>query len=188
MTTLHEPRSGRRRPRDSDLALWLEPVAVALVGDATLRAEAEQAAAEQEAGQLVAEAALAADRTVAAAAAEGREVARRTASLTLSRARRQGRGLVLAARRRAFEEARRQAVVLLGERLRHTPEGRAMVGGLARAMAARVGVPVSEVRESVDGAFGLRAERGRRRVQIDAADLVDASMGALSDDVGHPWR
>ena len=94
----------------------VEPVAVALRANAQRQAAALLAAADAEGQHIVAKAQAAADALLAQARSDGQDAADRTARMAMATARRDARGMILAAQRRAYEAVRGNMLDILLKR------------------------------------------------------------------------
>lgn len=112
-----------------ELDAALEPVRQALLAAAAADAARTRAAADARADAVLARARAEADRLVAEARAQGEAGAAVVLRASRARARREARGLVLAAQRSAYDELRRQARV----------EARRLVGDVGGPSEVRAG-------------------------------------------------
>jgi len=94
----------------------LEAVADALRANAQRQAAALLAAADAEAQDIVAKGQGAADALLAQARSDGKDAADREARIALASARRDARGMILAAQRRAYEAVRGSMLDILLKR------------------------------------------------------------------------
>jgi len=163
----------------------LAAVADALAKDAGRRAETARAAAERDARAELARANDVAQRMLAEARADGTRAASQQAELDLAAATRQARGTVLATRRTAYHAVRRRALELLEQRA-DSPAGRQLGDLLEHLARARIG-PSATVRRTGPGSLGVVATSENRRAVIGPAELVDATLRALADEVATLW-
>jgi vacuolar-type H+-ATPase subunit E/Vma4 len=136
-------------------------------------------AAELESARRTAEA------IIREARAEGVSDAERELELGRARGQRRARGIVLAARRDAYEHLREGALAAAFER-RGTPGYAALVDRLERRVAAQLGDAARIERDPPD-LGGLRAEAGGRRVDCSLGALVDRALRDLGREVETLW-
>jgi len=163
----------------------LASVADALAADAGQHAETVRSAAERDARAELARANDVAQRMLAEARADGTRAASQQAELDLAAATRQARGTVLAAQRTAYDAVRRRALELLEQRA-GSPAGRQLGVLLEHLARARIGPPAT-VHRTGPGSLGVVATSGNRRAVIGPAELVDAALDALADEVAALW-
>jgi vacuolar-type H+-ATPase subunit E/Vma4 len=176
------PPTGRagRAMRES-----LYPVEEALVSGARREARVRTDTAESEAREVLAAARAEAARVLAQARAEGEWAAYRAAAAGLMAARVEARGVVLEARRRAFEALRRGALEELARRA-GTAEVHALLEREAAWARSRVGAGAT-VRPGEPTDLDVVIERGNRRVVMTAGDLVDRQLAVMGSTVEELW-
>lgn len=167
------------------MAASLTPVVDALFDSARSRARAASAAAARDVRTELEQARNEAARILGEARADGARAAARRADAQLAAVRRDARGVVLSARRAAYDVLRRRATEAL-ERQGATPSGRELGRLLETLARERVGAG-SSVRRTGPGALSVRATAGNRHAAIGPAELVDAALRALAAEVESLW-
>jgi len=163
----------------------LSPVTEALFESARSRADELAAAAESDARAELERAWTEAERILEGARAEGRDTATHRVNLQLAAARREARGTVLAARRRAYDELRRQCLESL-EGQAATPQGTRLSAFLGSLVHERVGESADVVRLG-PGSLGVRATLRNRGAQVGPEVLVDTVLRTLGSEVESLW-
>ena len=162
-------------PLRSALLDLAEEEAEHVLGDAAARAaEARRRAAEG------------AEARIAQARTEAEEAAEQEADRLRARARRQGRSLVLAARRDVYDRLRSEAHTA-ALALRGSPPYERMVARLAESARARLGEEaIVEIDPSGEG--GVRARGGHRRLDYSLPVLVERSLESLGPRLEALWE
>ena len=163
----------------------LAPVADALVEAARARAQAERGGAEEDARTEFARARAEAEQMLVEARADGEEAAERSAGAQLAMARREAHETILAARRRAYDTLRSNAIKSL-ERQAASPEGRQLAERLVSLVRKRVGPSASVHRDGSD-ALAAVAEAGNRRAALGPSALVDWVLESLATEIEALW-
>lgn len=184
---------GARRRHEGDLSQTrtgavsraLGPVVEAILASARSEAEDVRAAAAADERVELSKAHGEAVRTVDQGRAQGVSAAAWISSLQLAAARREARQIVLAARRRAYEKLRHDAVEALVRRS-STPEGRALSRRLAVLVGELIDAHVPEEGEGFSG-LELEVESVGRRVSIGPEALVDHVLSTMSEEVEALW-
>jgi vacuolar-type H+-ATPase subunit E/Vma4 len=163
----------------------LAPVVDALILTAEARAAAAHAEAREAARIELTRARAEARQLLAEARAEGTKAAVQEGVARVALARREALGIVLAARRVAYETLRQDAVEAL---VRHsaTPEGRLLAERLLALVGERVGPGASVQLVERDG-LEAQAECGNRRAALGPDALVDQVLASLATEVGVLW-
>ena len=178
-------RPAKSRPSSSsDAPEPLAAVRDALIEDARRRARALIEDADDEARDTLGRAQAEAHRILAEASADGQAAAERVAARDLTRARADAQALVLAARRRAYEDVRRRSVDGLVRR-RSTPELAGLADRLGELAGARVGRGGGAGRRA-PGEIAV-AELGGERAVVRADALVDHVLADAADEVRSLW-
>ena len=158
----------------------------ALLAEARQEAEGLLTDADADAEAIVERARAQAEQILASAREEGRAEGRAAASREEAQARMLARMQVLAARREAYEQlgqcARAAALAL-----RDDPGYRGLVERLATAARRDLGAG-AEVETDPDGAGGVRARAGSRRVDYTLATLADRCVRELGPAAGRLWE
>ncbi len=187
-TTTSSSRSASRRdvPDAGALAQALEPVCEALLASARRRAEDVRCAATEYVRNELSKAHAEAERIVGEARTRGIDAGEWIALSRLSAARREAHEAVLAARRRAFEQLRRETIEALVDRA-STPEGRMLSDRLRVLMGERMGSDAL-VNTETSAAFEMTAESGNRRASIGPETLVDQVLSTMTPAIEELWR
>jgi len=161
----------------------LVPVRDLLLARARADAERTRAEAAAEAGAVLAEARDQAAAILAEARKRGAADGAAVAAVERAAAARRARGVLLAARRQAYEALGQQARAAVGE-LREDPGYPRLRQRLARLARAQVGSH-AVVREPPQG--GVVAEAPGRRVDCSLDALADRAVDALGAEVEGLW-
>lgn len=161
----------------------LEPVRKALLADAERDAAATIRAAAANAARQRSKAISDADGVVRAARADGERQATDAVATRLARGRRDAHALLLATRRRLYDELRAQcgsAAIAL----RDTPDYPDVRSRLIARAHAELG-PDARITESPDG--GVIATLGSRRIDLSLPTLVAQTLERLGSSVEKLW-
>lgn len=161
----------------------LAPVRETLLRGALSDAAAARARGDRAAAMRREQAAEDAAALLGRARAEGRSIARSAAAARARGARRQARGIVLAAQRRLYEELRSRAVqAALG--LHDDPGYPALIERWRRAALASLGegALVQDVPEG-----GVRAGHGGRSLDLSLTALAEDAFERLGPEAGSLW-
>jgi len=161
----------------------LDPVRDLLLARARAEADRTRAEAAAEAGAVLAEARDQAAAILAEARKRGATDGAEVAAAERAAAVRRARGVLLAARRQAYEALRRQARAAVRE-LRQDPGYPRLRRRLARLALEQAG-PHAVVREPPEG--GAVAEAPGRRVDCSLDALADRAVDALGAEVEGLW-
>lgn len=170
----------RRAPAGADP---LAPVRDALLDRARHEAHRLLAAADADVDRALAAARDDAAETLAVARAAGAADAATALADARARARRQARARVLAARRTAYEDLRRQAREAT-RALCGGPDAAAVLDVLRERAGAALG-PGAVVTDAPGG--GVRAESAGRRVTLTPEALADEALDRLGAEVEGLW-
>jgi vacuolar-type H+-ATPase subunit E/Vma4 len=166
--------------RDPKLVAAVAPVGAALLEMARRDAEGIEAAARAAADEVTGAALDQAARITAEAAELGAADANAAVAAARSAARRTAHGIVLAARREAYDTLRARARVAVAQ-LRTDPSygltRRRLVNQVHRLLG-----PDAVVREGVDG--GVIGEAGARRVDLSLARFTELAVDTVAAEVG----
>jgi vacuolar-type H+-ATPase subunit E/Vma4 len=158
----------------------------ALLAEARQEADRLLAEAEAEARAILERAGEHADTIVSRAREDGRAEGRVAASREEAQARMLARLEVLAARREVYEElGRRARAAALA--LRDDPGYPTLLERLAAAARRDLGA-AAEVETDPDGAGGVRARAGSRRVDYTLATLADRCLRGLGPTARRLWE
>lgn len=184
MTVAVSPSTGGA-PGTDPPADPLAPVRDALLDHARRDAAAELAEAQQQAAAALAEAEAAADARRTKAREEGEQDAQAVRLQQQARARRSGRGIVLAAQSESLALLRAQVRAAV-RAWWDDPGTRPLVRArLAEKAVADLG-PQAELRDHPDG--GLVATAAGRRATYLLGDLADAALDAMGADLARAWQ
>jgi hypothetical protein len=163
----------------------LAPVEAALLADAHRRAllilETEEAHGRAE----LAKARAIADALLEGARVGGESAAERQAAVELATTRREAHGLVLAARRQAYEALRRSALEEM-ERRAGTEEAVRLKERLAVLARTRLGEGAT-VQQGAPREIGIVAVAGNRVALVSLEELVDHHLALLAPQVEGLW-
>ena len=171
--------AGTANPGATSTAASLAPLQHALLRRAEAAADALRAAAEGEAGTATDAARQQAAATLSRARAEGDADAAQRQAEDRARARREARGIVLAAQRAVYDQLRTGACAAVREQL-SDPEREQRLTALVRD---RLG-PDAQVRPHPSGGVVGRTPDGRR-VDASADALVEQALAAI--DLAPLW-
>lgn len=176
----------------------LQAVADALLGDARRRADELEAAAERDAGAVLASARAEAERLTAAARATGRTEGERASAVKAARGRRRAREAVLGARRGAYdrflEQSRAAASALVT-----TPAYPGLLEGLRHLCLRQLGGPGGDAPGAAPGVTasvvfteppegGVTARLGDRSVDYRLPAIAERCVAAMGADIEALWR
>ena len=163
----------------------LESYRLARLDEARAAAERLAADARSAAAEEIAEASAAAAAVIAEARADGAGRADREMAVAGVRDRRRSRQIVLAARRRAYEVLREEALAS-ASRLRLDPGYPALLDQLERLSRAQLGDGARIARDPADG--GVVAEVDGCRVDYSLPALAERCLRGLGAGVEDLWR
>ena len=162
----------------------LQPLRGSLLAQARAEALALVEAARSDAGDAQAAAGAEAGALIRAAASEREAATGAARERRRQRARREGRAIVLRARRAAYDELRVAALAAAADLLVQ-PGYPALRERLAAAARARLG-PHAEVAEAPGG--GVLARAGDRLVDCSLHAMVERCLADLGGDLEELWR
>jgi vacuolar-type H+-ATPase subunit E/Vma4 len=161
----------------------LTPVRDRLLADARRDAEQRMAQARRDTAGRLDRARQEAEQTVAEAHRSGQELAAESVARDVARARREARGIVLAAQE-ALRARATDAVHAAVGRLRLEPGYPALLTALAASAREALGES-AVVREAPGG--GVVAVAGSRRVDLSLPALADRTLHRLDREVAQLW-